>query len=84
MAESTKLNKIETSDLYFAAYLQSAGCKIIDMKHEGSKYVFIFEDEKNRENLKSNYFNESIDSAIPALKYANSIRSLKTMCYVKN
>ena len=75
---------IKTSDLYFAAYLQCMGCKIVKTDKEGTKTIFTFEDEKNRQDLKDMYFNESPDSCVPSLKYANAIRSLKTFCYVRN
>lgn len=77
-------NMIRTSDLYFASYLQCMGCKIVKTDKESSKCIFSFEDSLNRENIKDNYFNESVESSIPALKYANAIRSLKTFCYVRN
>lgn len=74
---------IKTSDLYFASFLQCMGCKIIKTERESSKCIFSFEDPQNRENLKDSYFNESEESQIAALKYANAIRSLKTFCYVR-
>jgi hypothetical protein len=77
-------NIIKTSDLYFAAYLQCMGCKIVQTEKENLKCMFSFEDIQNREDLKDNYFNESKESSIPALHYANSVRSLKTFCYVRN
>ena len=79
----TKKTMIQTSDLYFAAFLQSAGCKIVKTVQDGPKNVFSFEDDQGRENLKEVYFNEMVGSEIPALKYANAIRSLKTMCFVR-
>lgn len=75
---------IRTSDLYFAAFLQSMGCKITETDRDGNKNIFTFKDEQQRENLKESYFNEDESSAVPALKFANSVRSLKTLCYVKN
>jgi hypothetical protein len=75
---------IKTSDLYFAAYLQCMGCKVTKTEKDGSKTIFIFEDEQNRQDIKNNYFNENEKSSIPCLKYANTIRSLKTLCYIKN
>ena len=74
---------IRTSDLYFAAFLQSIGCKIINTENKDGKNFFHFEDKENRENLKEIYFNKDKDSAVPALELANSIRSLKTLCYVR-
>jgi len=60
------------------------GCKITKTERENSKCIFTFEDPQNRDNLKDSYFNETEESAVPALKYSNSIRSLKTFCYVRN
>ena len=77
-------NHVKTSDLYFAAFLQCMGCKIIETSRESSKCIFTFEDPQNRTDLKDSYFNEAQESFIPALKYANMIRSLKTFCYVRN
>jgi hypothetical protein len=74
---------IKTSDLYFASFLQCMGCKIVKTERENSKCVFTFEDSQNRKDLKDSYFNESEESSIPALKYANAVRSLKTFCYVR-
>ncbi len=75
---------IKTSDLYFAAFLQCIGCKIIATEKEGkNKNVFTFDNKENRENLREAYINEDLTSNVPALKYANNIRSLKTYCYIK-
>lgn len=74
---------IKTSDLYFAAYLQSIGCKIVKTENNEGKNFFHFEDVENRKDLKELYFNKDIKSAVPALELANSIRSLKTLCYVR-
>ena len=76
-------NIIKTSDLYFAAFLQSIGCKIVNTEQREGKNFFHFEDEKKRNNLKEIYFNKDEESAVPALELANSIRSLKTLCYVR-
>ena len=74
----------KTSDLYFAAFLQCMGCKIVKTEKENSKCIFTFDDPQKRDNLKDIYFNESTESMVASLKYANAIRSLKTFCYVRN
>ena len=79
-----KINNIKTSDLYFAAFLQCMGCKIVKTEREGSKCIFTFEDSQGRNDLKDLYFNEDTKSSMPPLKYANSVRSIKTFCYVRN
>lgn len=78
-----KKTNLITSDLYFAAFLQSTGCKIVKTEPDGSKNVFHFEDDQGRENLKEVYFNEMEGSKVQALRYANAIRSLKTLCFVR-
>jgi len=75
---------VKTSDLYFAAFLQCMGCKIVKTEKENSKCIFTFEDLQKRDNLKDIYFNDSDESKIACLKYANAIRSLKTFCYIRN
>ena len=81
--ESKEDRLIKTSDLYFAAFLQCVGCRIIETEKDGNKSIFTFENSEGRENLKEVYINEDIASSIPALKYANSVRGLKTYCYIK-
>jgi Domain of unknown function (DUF5659) len=76
--------QIKTSDLYFAAFLQCKGCKIVKTEKQGPKCTFIFEETEEIESFKDAYFNESSESSIPCLSYANAVRSLKTLCYVHN
>ena len=78
-----KPTTIRTSDLYFAAFLQSVGCRIEKTEQDGGKNIFYFVDDESRKNLKETYFNEDVESSVPALKLANNIRSLKTLCYVR-
>ena len=77
-------NLIKTSDLYFAAFLNAAGCKIVKTDKEGTKNIFHFQDPQQGRNLQEAYFNESEESRVPALRFANAVRSLKTMVYVRN
>lgn len=75
--------EIRTSDLYFAAFLKTIGCEIEKTELNGVKNIFVFSDPQGRKNLKELYFNEDVGSSVPCLTYANSIRSLKTLCYVR-
>lgn len=76
--------EIKTSDLYFAAFLKSIGCEIVNVEQNGQKNIFFFKDPQERKNLKEIYFNEDQASAIPALVFSNAVRSLKTLCYVRS
>ena len=77
------VDPIDTSDLYFAAFLHAIGCKIQGTRAEGPQTHFIFEVTEERGNLKQIYFNNDKDSAVPAQTLCNSIKALKTMCFVK-
>lgn len=74
---------IKTPDLYFAAFLHVKGCEVTRTEREGSKVIFTF--KTSNENIVTEYFNEiqAADNEINPIKYANSIKNLKSLCYVK-
>jgi hypothetical protein len=74
--------EFRTSDLYFAAYLQVAGVAMIKTERNGSgKVSFIFDPSiSNIEELKNGWFNQQ--AKVPALPYANSIKTLKSYCHM--
>ena len=47
----------ETSDLYLAALLKTAGMNFIGLTKNGSRGIFKFEDSSEREMLILDYFN---------------------------
>jgi hypothetical protein len=79
---STNPKEFRTSDLYFAAYLQVAGV-IMDRTDRDShgKVSFIFDPStSNIEELKNAWFGQT--GRVPALPYANAIKSLKSICHM--
>jgi hypothetical protein len=74
-------NEFATSDLYFAAYLQVAGVPMIRTSKNGSgKVSFIFDSSvSNTEELKNAWYNNT--GKVPALPFANAIKSLKSLCH---
>jgi hypothetical protein len=77
-------NIIETPDLYFAAFLQTKDLEIVETKKQGNKIVFYFKVPKDVDYRKA-YFNQNDEvGSVPACKYANTIKNLKTMCYIKD
>lgn len=77
--------EIRTSDLYFAAYLQTAG---VPMKRterpgdNGGKVYFVFDTSiTNIEELKTAWFNNS--GKVAANPYAYNVKSLKALCHLK-
>ena len=76
--------EIRTSDLYFAAYLQTAGVtmKRTDRATDNGKVYFVFDTTiVNIEELKTAWFNNS--GKVAANPYAYSIKSLKALCHLK-
>lgn len=76
--------EIRTSDLYFAAYLQTAGVpmKKTDRHPDNGKVFFVFDTTiANIEELKTAWFNNS--GKVAANPYAYNIKSLKALCHLK-
>lgn len=75
--------EFRTSDLYFAAYLQTAG---VEMKRtergEGNKVFFVFDASiSNVEELKTAWFNNT--GKVAANPYAFAIKNLKSLCHTR-
>jgi hypothetical protein len=80
---STKNNKNEfrTPDLYFAAYLQTAGVPMINAVREGGRVFFVFDTQiADIDELKTGWFNQT--AKVPALPFSNSVKSLKSICHM--
>lgn len=71
-----------TADLYFAAYLQTAGVRMIRTDKQGAgKLLFVFDVSLgNLEELKASWFNQS--GKVSGLLFANAIKSLKHICHM--
>ncbi len=72
--------KYKTSDLYFSAYLKTAGVRFLGTEREGSKVFFLFEKTTMIRDLKREYFNRT--AKIPALTFVDEIRSMKSLTYM--
>lgn len=71
-----------TSDLYFAAYLQTAGVPMKRTPRNGSgKVSFIFDTTVvNLNELRQAWFSQT--GKIAALPFANNVKSLKSICHM--
>ena len=72
--------KYKTSDLYFSAYLKTAGVRFVGTEKEGNKVFFLFEKTDMIRDLKREYFNRT--ARIPALSFVDEIRSMKSLTYM--
>jgi len=70
-----------TPDLYFAAYLQTAGVEMLRTDRENNRVYFVFDTSiADINELKTGWFNNSAKAA--AQPYANAIKSLKSICHM--
>lgn len=71
-----------TPDLYFAAYLQTAGVELKKTEREGNNRVYFIFDASiaNIEELKVGWFSNT--AKVPAQPYANNVKSLKSICHM--
>lgn len=80
MSHNPNDGNYRTSDLYYAAYLKVAGCLLKGTDREGRRVFFIFEKSDLISDLKQQYFNRT--SKVPALTYADEIRSMKALTHI--
>lgn len=73
--------EFRTPDLYFAAYLQTAGVEMKRTDRENSRVYFVFDTSiANMEELKNGWFNNS--AKVPAQPFANCLKALKSICHM--
>lgn len=79
--KSLRPNEFRTPDLYFAAYLQTAGVEMTRTEREGGRVFFVFDTSiSNVDELKTAWFNNQ--GKVPAQPYAHAIKSLKSVCHM--
>lgn len=79
MENKLQEKQYETCDLYFAAFLQCAGCDMVKTRKEKSKFFFIFQDLGGISHLRNEYFGRR--SKVDALSYADRVQSLKSLLH---
>jgi len=78
---SSKAGEFRTPDLYFAAYLQTAGVEMKRTDRDGGRVYFIFDATlSNIDELKTAWFNNT--GKVAAQPYAHNIKSLKSVCHM--
>lgn len=73
--------EFRTPDLYFAAYLQTAGVEMKRTEKEAGRVYFVFDTSiANIDELKTAWFNNQ--GKVAAQPYAHNIKSLKSVCHM--
>jgi len=76
-----KSGEFKTPDLYFAAYLQTAGVEMKRTDRESGRVYFVFDATiANIEELKVAWFNNT--GKVAAQPYAHNVKSLKSICHM--
>lgn len=71
----------KTADLYFAAYLKTAGVEMKKTERVGQRVFFIFDGSlSNIPELKDGWFSDK--AKVSPLSYSNNIKALKSMCHM--
>jgi len=78
-----KNNEFKSSDLYFSAYLQTAGVELKRTeRQENGKVFFVFDATvSNIDELKAAWFNHT--GKVVANLYAYNLKTLKSLCHMK-
>lgn len=69
----------QTSDLFLAAYLKGVGFSITDVKKDGAKTIFCFEDKDERKQLILDFYNNK--AMIECLTYVRNWKDCKSMTF---
>jgi hypothetical protein len=69
----------ETRDFYLACFLRCAGYALLDLRSEGTRRVFVFQDRPNRRDDVMAYYGEA--GNVRALAYAAAIKDMKALLH---
>ncbi len=79
--QTSKPGEFRTPDLYFAAYLQTAGVEMKRTDRENGRVFFVFDSTlANLDELRTAWFSNT--GKVAAQPYAHCIKSLKSVCHM--
>lgn len=78
---ATNEGEFSTPDLYFAAYLQTAGVEMKSTSRDGGRVYFVFDSTlADIPELKTAWFNNT--GKVAAQPYSHAIKGLKSICHM--
>jgi hypothetical protein len=69
----------ETRDFYLACFLRCAGYELLDLRAEGSRKVFVFQDRPTRRNDVIAFYGEA--GSVRPLAFAAAIKDMKALLH---
>ena len=69
----------ETRDFYLACFLRCTGYELLDLRDEGRRKVFVFQDRPTRRDDVMAFYGEA--GSVRALAYAAAIKDMKALLH---
>jgi hypothetical protein len=74
-----KLNVFETADFYLACFLRCVGYDLLDVKRDGRKSVFVFQDRPERRATTIAFYND--EGEVRPLSFVGAIKNMKALIH---
>src|SRR5262249_10212119 len=68
----------ETTDLYLGCFLKASGLRLLDVRRDGRRTTFVFEDRPDRSDLIRSFYN---DGTVRVNDFKNALQDLKAIIY---
>ena len=68
----------ETTDLYLSCFLKASGLQLLDVRRDGRRTTFVFEDRPDRSDLIRSFYN---DGTVRVNDFKNALQDLKAIIY---
>jgi hypothetical protein len=69
----------ETRDFYLACFLRCTGYALLELRAEGRRKVFVFEDRPDREADVLSFFGDR--TTVPPLAFSSTIKDMKALLH---
>ena len=69
----------ETRDFYLACFLRCTGYALLDLRAEGRRKVFVFEDRPDRQADVLSFYGDS--TSVPPLAFSSTIKDMKGLLH---
>ena len=78
-ASAGKASCFETSDFYLACYLRCIGYTLDDVRRDGRRMLFVFQDKPGRKADLMAFFGDNAE--VNPLRFVSAIKDLKTLIH---
>lgn len=69
----------ETRDFYLACFLRCVGHRLVDLRAEGQRKVFVFRDSPSRRGDVLSFYGD--DAAVAPLAFSSTIKDMKALLH---